>query len=95
MDSCCLFWLYSYLLDISKELFVFIKQRSTKIQLYSKNNWLYDPKPSPDRYKILKSHFSKIFNKGDNNSQNISDEFWGLTTLKQRIFFNADCFIIQ
>lgn len=75
-------WHYLHLLSIDLQ----------KIQLAEKNNWLYDPKPSPNRYKILKSHFPKIFNKGD-FSQNISDEFWGLTTLKQKeYFFNAGLF---
>ena len=92
IPAACFGFTATYLIFQRNYLFLLSKDL-LKIQLAEKNNWLYDPKPSPNRYKILKSHFSKIFNKGDNNSQNISDEFWGLTTLKQKeYFFNAGLF---
>ena len=92
IPAACFGFTATYLIFQRNYLFLLSKDL-LKIQLAEKNNWLYDPKPSPNRYKILKSHFPKIFNKGDNNSQNISDEFWGLTTLKQKeYFFNAGLF---
>jgi hypothetical protein len=75
----------SYLSSLGKNL--------VRIQLAEKNNWLYDPNPGPNRYKILTSRFPKIFNRGDDYSQSITNEYWGLSTLKQKeYFFNGGLF---
>lgn len=63
-----------------------------KIQLASKNNWLYDPTPSHHKYQLLKSHYPEIFKKG-NRSQRIDDQFWGVNTIRKKDFlFNSGMF---
>ena len=63
-----------------------------KIQLASKNNWLYDPTPSHYKYQLLKSHYPEIFKKG-NRSQRIDDQFWGVNTIRKKDYlFNSGMF---
>ena len=57
-----------------------------KIQLANKNDWLYDPTPDFKRYQVLKTHYPKIFKKG-NQGQKIDDQFWGVNKFKRKDYF--------
>ncbi len=56
---------------------IFSLQRDlVKYAIARDQNWVYNPKESPSRWRVLRDKFSEIFDRG-NRSQNISDEFWG------------------
>ena len=47
-----------------------------KLVIAKENKWIYSPDPRLSRWKILRTKFPELFNRGD-EGQNLQDEFWG------------------